>query len=375
MLETNKPKPKQRLGRGLGSLFSEEETEPGMMQQGSSNEAPKNTAAVLPVNSAPPQVAAKPPVFEPIKIETVEATSATTTPTPSAVTSTPEKAVAMEAAVAATPPQQAESAVPVGARIWTVAIDKVIPNKSQPRKEFNAEKIQELAASIKEQGILQPIVVRKQADGLYEIIAGERRWRATQAAGLHEIPVIIKEADNKKVLEWALIENIQRENLNPIEESEAYSQLIADYKYTHQELADKMGKDRATVSNALRLLTLPKEIREFLREQKISTGHAKALLSLDNSEQQRVLAKEVVMKGLSVRAVEKEISRLKKGGISEPIESSVASRMAQALAEEMQKELGTKVAVEYSEGKGRVVISFYSDSDLTMISERIKGLV
>jgi ParB family transcriptional regulator, chromosome partitioning protein len=372
MLENNKPKSKQRLGRGLGSLFSEEETEPGMMQQGSSNEIPKNTAPKATAN-VPNNIAS--PAIDTSKAEATPATAAISTPAPAAVTATPEKAAALEATIAATPPQQAEPAIPAGARIWTVSIDKVIPNKGQPRKEFNPEKIQELAASIKEQGILQPIVVRKQADGLYEIIAGERRWRATQAAGLHEIPVIIKEADNKKVLEWALIENIQRENLNPIEESEAYNQLIADYKYTHQELAEKMGKDRATVSNALRLLTLPKEIREFLREQKISTGHAKALLSLENSEQQRTLAKEVIAKGLSVRAIEKEISRIKKGGISEPIESSVASRMAQALAEEMQKELGTKVAVEYSGGKGRVVISFYSDSDLTMISERIKGLV
>lgn len=351
MLETNKSKNPKRLGRGLGSLFSEEETEPGMMEQGLSNEAPKNSAPVHTTAAASP-VAATP------------ATVAASTPVQQVVQAPP-------------PPQQAEVAtVPPGSRIWTVAIDKVIPNKDQPRKEFNQEKIQELAASIKEQGVLQPIVVRKLDDGKYEIIAGERRWRATQAAGLHEIPVIIKEADNKKVLEWALIENIQRENLNPLEESEAYNQLITDYKYTHQELADKMGKDRATVSNALRLLTLPREIRELLREQKISSGHAKVLLSLENSEQQRALAKEVVARGLSVRAVEKEVARLKKGGsVSEPIESSVASRMAEALGAEMQKELGTKVAVNYKDGKGQVVISFYSDGDLTMIAERIKGLL
>jgi ParB family transcriptional regulator, chromosome partitioning protein len=319
-------KKKHGLGRGLGSLFSEEDLAPA---------APEATSDATTPTSAPTPVAAP------------------TAPAQQAVASEPN--------------------VPAGQRIWSIAVDKIFPNKEQPRKEFDQEKIKELAASIKEQGILQPITVRKTEAGKYEIIAGERRWRSAQAAGLHEVPVIIKEADNKKVLEWALIENIQREDLNPIEEAEAYNQLILEFSYTHQALADKMGKERATITNALRILTLAKDVRELIREQKISQGHAKVLLGLENLEQQRQLAQEIVKKGFSVRATEKEVAALKKGEkTSEKIESP-ADRMAETLAVELQKTLGTRVKIEYSEGKGRVLISFYSDDELTSLVEKIKG--
>lgn len=323
-------KKKQRLGRGLGSLFTEEINEPGTVEN--------------------------------VVNDTVE-----TAPVPTVANSS----------APAVPPQQAaaatEPSVPPGQRIWSVAVDKIYPNKEQPRKDFDPEKIKELAASIKEQGILQPITVRKLETGGYEIIAGERRWRSAQAAGLHEVPVIIKEADNKKVLEWALIENIQREDLNPIEEAEAYNQLILEFSYTHQALADKMGKERATITNALRILTLAKDVRELIREQKISQGHAKVLLGLENLEQQRDLAKEIVKKSLSVRATEKEVLRLKAGGeISEKVEGP-AERMVESLANDLQKTLGTKVKIDYAGGKGRVQINFYSDDELTSLVEKIKG--
>jgi len=332
MLETDKNKNKKRLGRGLGSLFSEEVSEPGMVEE-VTKETP--SASAPPPQQAYAGTAVKAPVETPAIIN-----------------------------------------VPPGQRIWTVGIDKVFPNKSQPRKDFDGEKIKELAASIKEQGILQPITVRKTAESTYEIIAGERRWRAAQAAGLHEVPVIVKEAENKQVLEWALIENIQREDLNPIEEAEAFNQLIGEFKYTHQELADKMGKERATVTNSLRLLTLARDVRELLREQKISQGHAKALLSLDIPEQQRNLAAEIVKKGLSVRAVEKEVARMKKGeaATAAPTEKeNLWAELVESLAGDLQKKLGTKVKIDYAEGKGRIVVNFYSDDELTSLVETIKG--
>jgi ParB family chromosome partitioning protein len=341
MLEADKNKNKKKgLGKGLGSLFGEEINEPAAVDNVMNDTAPVNTAPT-PINI---------PGWTPA-------------PTPPQATAT----IPAQQAVASEP------AVPPGQRIWSVAIDKIFPNKEQPRKDFAPEKIAELAASIKEQGILQPITVRKTAEGQYEIIAGERRWRSAQAAGLHEVPVIIKEADNKKVLEWALIENIQREDLNPIEEAEAYNQLIIDFNYTHQALAEKMGKERATITNALRILTLAREVRELIREQKISQGHAKVLLGLENLEQQKTLAQEIVKKGLSVRAVEKEVQSLKKGIVTQEKPAGPAERMVETLSADLQKVLGTRVKIDYSEGKGRVTINFYSDDELTSLVEKIKG--
>lgn len=328
MLESEKNKDgkkKQRLGRGLGSLFTEEITETGMVEEATGEVTQKSSE-------------------ETTKIVTIQA------------------------------PVVAAEAINPTQRIWSIPIEKIIPNKNQPRKEFDPEKIKELASSIKEQGILQPIVTRKLESGEYEIIAGERRWRAAQSAGVHEVPVIIKEADNKKVLEWALIENIQREDLNPIEEAEAYNLLISNYHYTHQELAEKMGKERATVSNSLRLLTLSREVREFIREQKISAGHAKVLLSLENLEQQRTLAKDIIEKGLSVRAVEKEVAFIKKGvSTVDHEENTVSNRLVETMATDLQKLFGTRVKIDYSEGKGKIVVQFYTDEGLTDIVEKMKG--
>lgn len=189
---------------------------------------------------------------------------------------------------------------------------------------------------------------------------------------MHEVPVIIKEADNKKVLEWALIENIQRESLNPIEEAEAYSQLLKDYNYTHQQLAERVGKDRATISNALRTLALPKEVRDLVRTRQLSTGHAKALSGLENPEQLKQLAKQIVAKSLSVRATEKEVARIKSNKATPTVSSTPSSRQAEHLSSEIQKALGTRVKIDYKEGKGKVTIHFYSDDELTIISEKLK---
>lgn len=358
MLETDKNKSvkkKQGLGRGLGSLFGEEINEPAAVDN-VMNDVSKVSSTPTPIPDLPPEPAAAAPAA-PAAPTTINIPGWIPAPVP-------QQAIAT---VATEPP------VPPGQRIWSIAVDKIFPNKEQPRKDFAPEKIAELAASIKEQGILQPITVRKTESGKYEIIAGERRWRSAQAAGLHEVPVIIREADNKKVLEWALIENIQREDLNPIEEAEAYNQLIIDFNYTHQALAEKMGKDRATVTNALRILTLAKEVRELIREQKISQGHAKVLLGLENSELQKQLAQEIVKKGLSVRAVEKEVAALKKGRSLDEKADGPAERMVETLSTDLQKSLGTRVKIDYSEGKGRITINFYSDDELTSLVEKIKG--
>lgn len=338
MLENNKDnKKKHGLGRGLGSLFGEELSAPT-----------EETQQKVTTTSAPVKTTAAP---------TVEAA------TGSAVTPNTTKVET--------------GTVDLSARVWTVSIDKLIPNKDQPRKDFAQDKISELAASIREQGILQPITVRSLDQGRYEIIAGERRWRAAQAAGLHEVPVIVKEADNKKVLEWALIENIQRENLNPIEEAEAYSQLLDEHNYTHQELATKLGKERATISNALRLLTLTKDVRDMVREQKISVGHAKVLLALEDSGQQKQLAQQIIKKSLSVRATEREVAALKSNNstVAAFAEPTTADRLAQAMSSELQKSLGTRVNIDYVEGKGKVTIHFYSDAELTKIADRLRGHV
>ncbi len=339
MLESDKNKDfkkKQRLGRGLGSLFTDEITETGMVDEATGVESVVQTKS----------------------------------------TEENFKTVIIQAPVQPMAPVIPQEIVAPTQRIWTVGIEKIAPNKDQPRKEFDADKIRELAASIKEQGILQPIVARKLDSGEYEIIAGERRWRAAQVAGLHEVPVILKEADNKKVLEWALIENIQRENLNPIEEAEAYNLLISNYSYTHQELAEKMGKERATISNALRLLTLSREVRELIREQKITAGHAKALLSLENLELQRQLARDIIDRGLSVRAVEKEVATLKKPtSVDLETEESVSDRLVEMMAEDLQKVFGTKVKIDYENGKGKIMVQFYSDEGLTVIIDKMKGSV
>ena len=262
-------------------------------------------------------------------------------------------------------------------RIWQVDIERLIPNQFQPRKEFSVEKIQELTASIKEKGILQPILVRRSGDR-YEIIAGERRWRASQAAGLHRVPVIVHAAKNQESLELALIENIQRHDLNPLEEALGYEQLINEFGLTQQEVATKVGKDRATVANMLRLLTLPQEVKLLISNGEISVGHAKALLALQDPIKQKELAKRIHSEKLTVRAAEKLIQSMDRRrshageGASALAQLDVAKQLVQGLSEDLRKTLGTKVEIVYNSGRGKIDISFYSDDDLNRIIERIK---
>lgn len=277
------------------------------------------------------------------------------------------------------PQSQTESpTVDPESRIWHIAVDKLVPGVYQPRKTFEKQALQELADSIKQNGILQPIAVRKRTGGGYEIIAGERRWRAAQLAGLHEVPAIIKQVSDRDALQLALIENVQREDLDAIEEAESYQRLIEEFTLSQQEVAEKVGKERSTVANSLRLLQLPREIKEMIAQKMISTGHAKVLLSLQDKTRQIKLAKLVSEKNLSVRALEQAIKQKpnEASGVEvekNPLNMDIATKLAHELADQLQKKLGTKVEISYKSGKGQVNLHFYSDDQLTQIYEKLKA--
>ena len=266
-------------------------------------------------------------------------------------------------------------------RIWNIAIDKLVPGVYQPRKTFDKLALEELANSIKQNGIIQPITVRKRAGGGFEIIAGERRWRAAQIAGLHEIAAIIKQVTDKEALQLALIENVQREDLDPIEEADSYQRLMDEFSLSQQDVAEKVGKERSTIANSLRLLALPAELKDMLVQKKISVGHAKALLSLTDKARQIGLAKKAFEKSLSVRAIEAEIKAshlaptiaAKEGSKDLGLNINIATKLASELADQLQKALGTKVQINYKSGKGSVEIRFYSDDQLTQIYEKLKS--
>lgn len=242
--------------------------------------------------------------------------------------------------------------------------------KYQPRKDIDPEKIRELADSIKAQGIIQPIVLRKIGDERYEIVAGERRWRAAQLAGLQEVPVVVRDLDDRSVMAIALIENIQREDLNPLEEAEALKRLLEEFELTHQQIADAIGKSRATVSNLLRLMDLQPEVKKLLLEKQIEMGHARALLPL-NAELQVRAAHKIAQQSLSVRAVEKLIRDLQ----TEPQKKlpPEADRDTLRLQEDLTAKLGAKVSISHKKnGSGKLVVSYSSLEQLDGIIEQIK---
>lgn len=259
-----------------------------------------------------------------------------------------------------------------GDRVLHVKLDKIRPSPLQPRKDFTPEALQELADSIRAQGIIQPLIVRDRQTH-YELIAGERRWRAAQSINLPEVPVIVREADDAAVLELALIENLQRENLNPMEEALGYAQLIGQFALRQEDVATKVGKSRVAVANSLRLLKLAPDVQVQIRDGRISVGHAKVILALPMAEQQRLAAERVLKDGLTVRQTEELISRLQnhtsapagKVGSSSPI----ASRDAHVVAVENQlrERFGTKVSLRYRAGKGSLEVKFFNDADLERI--------
>ncbi len=252
----------------------------------------------------------------------------------------------------------------------TLPIEYMQRGKYQPRQDINPEKLQELADSIKAQGIIQPVVVRKLGFEKYEIIAGERRWRAAQLAGLQQVPVVIKEIDDRTAMAIALIENIQREDLNPLEEAEALRRLLDEFEMTHQQVADAVGKSRATVTNLLRLIELHPEVKKLLLTGQLEMGHARALLSLD-APKQLAAANKIAKEGLTVRAAE----RLVKDSQAEPkiIKPKETDHDTLRLQEDLTAKLGAKVVIEHKEnGGGKLVIAYSSLEELDGIIDQIK---
>ena len=249
------------------------------------------------------------------------------------------------------------------APIQEIPISLVRPNRQQPRHRFPEEKITELANSIKEQGILQPVIVKKAGNG-YELICGERRMRAAQKCGLEKIPAIVKDVAEEKLLEWALVENIQREDLNPIEEAQAYMRLIEERDLSHEDIAKKVGKDRSTVANAIRLLRLPDEILEGLIDGRIQAGHARAILVLPTPEHQRQMARRIMNDRLSVRQVEEMVGRIavkkRRAKSARTINQDLIS-----LETKLERALGTQVRIfPNRKNQGRIEIRYYSLDDL-----------
>ena len=250
-------------------------------------------------------------------------------------------------------------------------IDEISPNRFQPRKYFDDNKFEELVASICENGVLQPILVQKLDTG-YELVVGERRWRASKKAGLKKIPAVIREVTDAQALEWAIIENIHRQDLNPIEEADAYARLSDEFALTQEMIAKKVGKSRTAVTNTLRLLNLSRNIKEDLISGKISMGHARALLGLDNAGQMEALRKEIFKQNLTVRQTESRVSRLKQPVPTKPV-SLVSKKniFIKDLAKELERRLGTKVDIKPAKKGGKLVVTYYSDDDL----DRIKDLI
>lgn len=261
-----------------------------------------------------------------------------------------------------------------------VAISQIKPNPNQPRREFDPEALQELADSIAQLGIVQPITLRHMEEGHYEIIAGERRWRASQLAGLTKIPAYIRTANDEKMMQMALVENIQREDLNAIEVALAYQQLIEQHRLTQDELSRNVGKNRATIANALRLLKLPAAVQLALQQRTLTAGHGRALLGLESPTQQMRLFREIMAKGYSVRTVEDMVARLNAGeevtsGRKKLVSESAQNPTFTALREQLSSVFATKVQLTCNqEGKGKISIPFANAEELEQLMKVFEGL-
>ena len=253
-----------------------------------------------------------------------------------------------------------------------VKLDKIKPNPFQPRENFDNQGMEELIQSIKEKGIIQPVIARRRGD-YYELIAGERRFRAAQFLHLSEIPVIVKEAEDLDSLELSLIENIQRQDLNPIEEAHAYRYLIDKFKATQEKVSEAVGKSRTSIANTLRLLNLPQEIQEEIRKGRISFAHGRALLELEDANQQRRLTQEIISKGLSVRELESLVKKHRPKISKSRMHVGAHQPHLTVFIEELQHALATKVRVVQKKKRGHITIEFYSQEDLERIVKRIKG--
>lgn len=247
-------------------------------------------------------------------------------------------------------------------------IEEVYPNKEQPRKHFDEEKLNELVASIKEKGVIQPITVRKRKsnDGAYQIITGERRWRASQRAGLKEIPVIVKDVGDREALELALIENIQREDLNAIEQALGYKNLIEGFMFTQEDLAEKLGKSRTSIANSLRLLKLPDNVKEKVISSEISEGHARSLLALYNSDDVNIALAKIVEKGMSVRDAERLVKKMNAPKVKKEV---IKPEQFKHVENDLINYFKTKVKIQNRGSKGKIILEYYSNSDLIRLVE------
>ena len=268
---------------------------------------------------------------------------------------------------------ETEKLIETGAGIEEIDINHIYTNPDQPRKTFNPETMKELAQSVATQGILQPILVEQTADNRYMIVAGERRYRASRMAGLTEVPVVIRELDDKETMEIALIENLQRENLTPVEEAKGYKTLMDTYGFTQEQVSESVGKSRSAVANSLRLLNLPEEVLILLADGRISSGHARALLSLENVADMITISQEILDKDLSVRQTEKITQNLKKEK-KEPPKKEEKPNFFKEVELALNENLGRKVSVsKKSKGKGgTITLEFYSQDDLIEIANKLE---
>jgi ParB family chromosome partitioning protein len=252
-----------------------------------------------------------------------------------------------------------------GEEVIYLDIERIFPGEQQPRKSFKDESLKELATSIKEKGVLQPVIVSRVGDGTFRLVTGERRWRAASLAGLKKMPALVRDVASKDSLEIALIENIQREDLNPIETAEAFRKLTTDFSLTQEELSDKVGKDRATIANYLRLLKLPEEVKSLIYNGSLSMGHAKALLVIEGKTSQIEAARKIIKKGLSVR----EAEALTKKGIKPKRAKITKDPQISSLEEKLIRSLGTKVRILHKGKKGKIEIEYYSLDELDRLLE------
>ena len=255
--------------------------------------------------------------------------------------------------------------------VTEINIKQIIANKKQPRRDFDEKKLDELAESMKQHGVLQPIILRKKGSN-YEIVAGERRWRAAKKAGLEKIPAVVKEFSDADVMEIALIENLQREDLNPLEEAEAYKTLMSDFGLTQEELSKRLGKSRSLIANTVRLLNLDAEIQKLVSEDKLTAGHARALLSIQNKKERLSLANRISNENLSVRQTEEIVKKNLKNKYRGKLKKlKEINPVIMDIAEKLQRTLGTKVKLKGNEKRGKIEIEFYSSDELERILETI----
>ncbi len=266
------------------------------------------------------------------------------------------------------------SAAPASDTITKLPLQKVEPNPNQPRKSFDEEELQALADSIAEHGILQPLAVRTLDGGFYQIIAGERRWRAARMAGLEEVPVVVLEADDRTVMELALIENLQRQDLNPMEEAEGYRVLMEEYGLTQEQAAARVGKSRPAVTNALRLLALPEEVREMVEDGTLSAGHARAVLSLPNERLQKAAAQKIIALRLSVRQAEAMCKRMAAEEKPQKAKPALTVDYVGECEKMLTKQLGRRVKIVSGKRKGRFELEFYGEDDLQRLYDALLAL-